>query len=119
MEWDPTDYRIFVGDLGNEVTDDILYKAFSHYGSIKKAKMVKNKITGKNKGARCCIVELRSPQSGARELHGDTTCARRLDTQGTQSTNLYDRVHGRTWYQTGITRPLNNVAWTAPASLGH
>ncbi len=50
MEWDPTDYRIFVGDLGNEVTDDILYKAFSHYGSIKKAKMVKNKITGKNKG---------------------------------------------------------------------
>ena len=51
MEWDPNDYRIFVGDLGNEVTDDILYKAFSHYGSIKKAKMVKNKITGKNRGA--------------------------------------------------------------------
>ena len=55
MEWDPNDYRIFVGDLGNEVTDDILYKAFSHYGSIKKAKMVKNKITGKNKGARCLV----------------------------------------------------------------
>ena len=57
VEWDPTDYRIFVGDLGNEVTDDILYKAFSHYGSIKKAKMVKNKITGKNKGAlRCSLI---------------------------------------------------------------
>ena len=62
VEWDPTDYRIFVGDLGNEVTDDILYKAFSHYGSIKKAKMVKNKITGKNKGWRAL---LQSPCSGS------------------------------------------------------
>jgi hypothetical protein len=62
VDWDPNDYRIFVGDLGNEVNDDILYKAFSHYGSIKKAKMVKNKITGKNKGAS------RGPTSARRRV---------------------------------------------------
>ena len=68
VDWDPNDYRIFVGDLGNEVNDDILYKAFSHYGSIKKAKMVKNKITGKNKGALCglwrSLTRARRKQSG-------------------------------------------------------
>ena len=76
VDWDPNDYRIFVGDLGNEVNDDILYKAFSHYGSIKKAKMVKNKITGKNKGAspwalpqaRCCTEPCAEPHHTRRRV---------------------------------------------------
>ena len=26
--WPDTDYRIFCGDLGNEVTDDVIYSSF-------------------------------------------------------------------------------------------
>ena len=29
-EWDAADYRIFCGDLGNEVTDDILARGQGH-----------------------------------------------------------------------------------------
>lgn len=38
-EWDDGDFRIFVGDLGNEVNDDILSKAFAKYPSFQKAKV--------------------------------------------------------------------------------
>lgn len=49
-EWPEDDYRVFVGDLGNEVTDDVLYKAFAHYSSLNKARVVRDKITTKSKG---------------------------------------------------------------------
>ncbi|CAG8573974.1 2748_t:CDS:10 [Ambispora leptoticha] len=42
LEWDI--------NLGNEVTDDLLYKAFSKYPSLQKAKVVRDKRTGKSKG---------------------------------------------------------------------
>lgn len=38
-EWSENDFRIFVGDLGNEVNDDALGKAFSRYPSFAKAKV--------------------------------------------------------------------------------
>ncbi|KAG7235504.1 hypothetical protein INR49_002640 [Caranx melampygus] len=44
------DFRIFCGDLGNEVNDDILARAFSRYPSFLKAKVVRDKRTGKTKG---------------------------------------------------------------------
>jgi len=44
------DFRLFCGDLGNEVTDEVLYKAFSKYPSIQKAKVIRDKRTGKSKG---------------------------------------------------------------------
>jgi RNA recognition motif-containing protein len=44
------DFRIFCGDLGNEVTDDLLYRSFSKYSSIQKAKVVRDKRTTKSKG---------------------------------------------------------------------
>ncbi|CAG8643369.1 5332_t:CDS:2, partial [Ambispora gerdemannii] len=50
LEWDTNDFRLFCGDLGNEVTDDLLYKAFSKYPSLQKAKVVRDKRTGKSKG---------------------------------------------------------------------
>ncbi|CAG8435097.1 3051_t:CDS:2 [Scutellospora calospora] len=50
LEWDTNDFRLFCGDLGNEVTDDILYKAFSKYPSIQKAKVIRDKRTNKSKG---------------------------------------------------------------------
>ncbi|KAM9436158.1 RNA-binding protein 42 isoform 1-T1 [Clarias gariepinus] len=49
-EWETDDFRIFCGDLGNEVNDDILTRAFSRYPSFLKAKVVRDKRTGKTKG---------------------------------------------------------------------
>ena len=45
-EWPDNDYRIFCGDLGNEVSDQILANAFSKYQSLKKAKVIRDKNTG-------------------------------------------------------------------------
>ncbi|XP_018427202.1 PREDICTED: RNA-binding protein 42 [Nanorana parkeri] len=50
LEWDNDDFRIFCGDLGNEVNDDILTRAFSRYPSFLKAKVIRDKRTGKTKG---------------------------------------------------------------------
>lgn len=41
-----------MGDLGNEVNDDVLTKAFQKYPSFAKAKVVRNKHTNKTRGAR-------------------------------------------------------------------
>jgi len=49
-EWPENDFRIFCGNLGNEVTDDVLTKAFNHISSFAKAKVVRDKRTGKTKG---------------------------------------------------------------------
>ncbi|KAB0394184.1 hypothetical protein E2I00_015250, partial [Balaenoptera physalus] len=50
LEWDADDFRIFCGDLGNEVNDDILARAFSRFPSFLKAKVIRDKRTGKTKG---------------------------------------------------------------------
>lgn len=44
------DYRLFVGDLGNEVTDDNLAGAFRKYSSFAKAKIIREKWNKKSKG---------------------------------------------------------------------
>jgi RNA recognition motif-containing protein len=44
------DFRIFCGDLGNEVTEEILARAFSKYPSFQKAKVVRDKRTNKTRG---------------------------------------------------------------------
>lgn len=49
-EWPEDDYRVFVGDLGNEVNDDTLYRAFEHYSSLQKARVIRDKVTTKSKG---------------------------------------------------------------------
>jgi len=49
-DWNPEDHRIFVGDLGNEVNDLVLIQAFSKYPSILKAKIIRDKRSGKTKG---------------------------------------------------------------------
>uniref|UniRef100_A0A803PZB0 RRM domain-containing protein n=1 Tax=Cannabis sativa TaxID=3483 RepID=A0A803PZB0_CANSA len=50
-EWpEKNDYRLFCGDLGNEVNDDVLSKAFSRFPSFNMAKVVRDKRTGKTKG---------------------------------------------------------------------
>ncbi|KAJ3306131.1 RNA-binding protein 42 [Kappamyces sp. JEL0829] len=49
-DWDQDDYRLFAGDLGNEVNEDILTKAFAKYPSLLKTHVVRDKRTGKTKG---------------------------------------------------------------------
>ncbi|KAL8159667.1 hypothetical protein V2J09_001204 [Rumex salicifolius] len=49
-EWPENDFRLFCGDLGNEVNDDVLSKAFSRFPSFNMAKVVRDKRTGKTKG---------------------------------------------------------------------
>ncbi|KAL1341666.1 uncharacterized protein LOC127744389 isoform X1 [Arachis duranensis] len=68
-EWPEDDYRLFCGDLGNEVNDDVLTKAFSRFPSFSMARLsssllivhkskynsnfltvVRDKRTGKTKG---------------------------------------------------------------------
>lgn len=43
-------FRVFCGDLGNEVTDEVLASAFRKYKSFDKARVVRDKRTGKTKG---------------------------------------------------------------------
>jgi len=49
-DWPEDDHRIFVGDLGNECNDDLLAQAFQHYKSFQKAKVIRERNTGKSRG---------------------------------------------------------------------
>lgn len=49
-EWDRNDYRAWVGNLGQEITENHLMIAFKKYPSFLRAKVVKNNINGKNRG---------------------------------------------------------------------
>jgi RNA recognition motif. (a.k.a. RRM, RBD, or RNP domain) len=50
-DWPADDFRLFVGDLGNEVNDDVLGKAFSRYTSYQRCRVVRDKKSNKSKGA--------------------------------------------------------------------
>ncbi len=65
------DYRIFVGDLGNETNDEVLRKAFCKYPSFQKARVVRDKRSGKTKGYG--FVSYSSPQDysqAMKEMNG-------------------------------------------------
>lgn len=49
-EWDPNDFRMFVGNLGNEVTDTTLQDIFKAYKSFVKARVVRDAKSSKTKG---------------------------------------------------------------------
>lgn len=50
LDWDPAHFRLFVGNLAGEVTDESLLKAFSRYTSVQKARVIREKRTSKSKG---------------------------------------------------------------------
>lgn len=50
LEWDPAHFRLFVGNLAGETTDDSLLKAFSRWPSVQKARVIRDKRTSKSKG---------------------------------------------------------------------
>ena len=65
-EWDPNDYRLFCGDLGNDVSDDVLTRAFNKYPSFLKAKVVREKKTNKSRGFG--FVSFKDPQDFIRAM---------------------------------------------------
>lgn len=65
-EWDPNDFRIFVGDLGPECTDQLLIGAFNKYPSFQRARVIKDKLTGKNRGYG--FVSFKDPHDGVKAL---------------------------------------------------
>lgn len=50
LEWDPAHKRLFVGDLGNDVTDAVLSQAFQKYASFSRARVVRKKHDNKSRG---------------------------------------------------------------------
>lgn len=48
--WPEGDFRLFVGNIGNEVTDELLVHSFGRYPSLVKGKVIRNKHTNKSKG---------------------------------------------------------------------
>lgn len=65
-EWDPNDFRIFCGDLGNDVTDEVLTRAFNRFTSFVKAKIVRDKRSNKSRGYG--FVSFKNPQDFARAI---------------------------------------------------
>jgi RNA recognition motif-containing protein len=49
-DWPENDYRMFVGNLGSDVTDDVLASGFRNFKSFQKAKVIRDKRTLKSKG---------------------------------------------------------------------
>jgi len=97
VEWPENDFRIFVGNLGPEVTDNMLSNAFTRYESFNKAKVVQNKLGHKSRGYG--FVSMSSIQEGARALKemqgyyiGNRPC--QLKRAATEERTVKDK-HGR------------------------
>ncbi|KAI0268272.1 hypothetical protein BC834DRAFT_868682 [Gloeopeniophorella convolvens] len=49
LEWNPSWFRLFVGDLSNDVSDDVLSSAFDKYTSFQKARVIRDRLSQKAK----------------------------------------------------------------------
>jgi len=94
-EWSKDDYRLFVGNLGHEVTDDGLKRAFMQYKSLNKARVVRDKRNCKSRGFG--FVSFLDPQDFIRslkEMDGKYICNRpcKLSKSNWEDRNI-DVVH--------------------------
>ena len=48
-------FRLFVGDLSNDVSDDVLANAFNKYPSFQKARVIRDRLSQKVTSL-CCTV---------------------------------------------------------------
>lgn len=77
------DFRIFCGDLGNDVTDEVLARAFSHYPTFMKAKVIRDKHTHKTKGFG--FVSFKDPHdfiNAMKEVNGEVSLVYKLLVNG-------------------------------------
>ncbi|KAH8830502.1 hypothetical protein DL96DRAFT_1668326 [Flagelloscypha sp. PMI_526] len=49
LDWNPSWFRLFVGDLSNDVSDDVLSNAFKKYTSFTKARVIRDRLSQKAK----------------------------------------------------------------------
>merc|ERR1719158_896644 len=108
-DWPKDDFRLFAGDLGNEVTDDLLANAFRKYSSFQKAKVIRDKRTGKTKGYG--FVSFSAPE--------DMVAALR-DVNGRYVGNRPVRLKKSTWRDRNVdseksqTSALRNIKYCIP-----
>ncbi|KAK6198791.1 uncharacterized protein RJT21DRAFT_141532 [Scheffersomyces amazonensis] len=50
VDWDPKHFRLFVGNLGEDVTEQLLHDTFKKYATMSKVRVPLDKKSGKNKG---------------------------------------------------------------------
>lgn len=65
-DWSDDDYRIFAGDLGNDVNDELLIRTFNKYASFQRAKVLRDKRTGKSRGFG--FISFKEPQDFIRAM---------------------------------------------------
>lgn len=65
-DWEGDDFRIFCGDLGNDVNDELLTRTFNKFPSFLKARVIRDKRTGKSKGFG--FVSFKEPQDFIRAM---------------------------------------------------
>ena len=90
-DWDPNDFRIFVGDLGPECTDQLLIGAFNKYQSFQRARVINDKLTGKNRGFG--FVSFKDPHDGVKAL---------LEMNGKYIGNRPVKLRKSTWQERAV-----------------
>ncbi|KAH8675897.1 hypothetical protein BX600DRAFT_189141 [Xylariales sp. PMI_506] len=102
LEWDPAHLRLFVGNLAGETTDESLYKAFSRWKSLQKARVIRDKVTNKSKGFG--FVSFSDPDeffSAAKEMNGKYIQSHpvvvRKSTTEIKPQVVKDKRHGGKW----------------------
>lgn len=100
LEWDPAHFRLFVGNLAGEVTDDSLLKAFAKYPSVQKARVIRDKRSQKSKGyGFVSFADGDDYFKAAREMQGKyigshPILLRRATTEVKPVSNKNNRKHG-------------------------
>lgn len=110
-EWPANDFRIFVGNLGTEVTDAVLATAFQRYPSFQRARVVMHRGTGKSRGFG--FVSLGDAIEGARvlkEMQGKYIGNRpvQLKKSNWDERNITDRKTGKAVKREIEVRPDDN-----------
>jgi len=65
-DWPDDDFRIFCGDLGNDVNDELLTRTFTKFPSFQRAKVIRDKRTSKSKGYG--FISFKEPQDFIRAM---------------------------------------------------
>ncbi|KAI0419185.1 RNA-binding domain-containing protein [Xylaria grammica] len=102
LEWDPSHLRLFVGNLAGETTDESLFKAFSRWKSLQKARVIRDKVTSKSKGFG--FVSFSDPDeffAAAKEMNGKYIQSHpvvvRKSTTEIKPQIIKDKHHGGKW----------------------
>lgn len=75
LDWDEDDFRLFCGDLGNDVTDELLTRTFNKFPSFQKARVIRDKRTNKSKGFG--FISFKDPSDfikAMKEMNGKLYC---------------------------------------------